>query len=89
MDAAAAAEDAAAFAANGDAEDFVFEEMKFVREKFHPVRVCSTEDAAEEMEQMGHAFFMFRNVDQKEQVNVVYKRDAGGYGVLIPVDVAA
>ena len=32
-----------------------------VREKFHAVRVCSVHEAAEEMEQMGHAFFAFRN----------------------------
>lgn len=79
---------AAAAAAADDAlaeEEDVFVEV--VREKFHAVRVCTVMEAAEEMENLGHAFFAFRNKAQDKEVNVVYKRDAGGYGVIIPVDI--
>lgn len=34
----------------------------WVREKFHPVKVCTVLEAAEEMENLGHAFYAFRNV---------------------------
>lgn len=78
-EAAAIADDALA------EEEDVFQEV--VREKFHPVKVCTVLEAAEEMENLGHAFFAFRNVAQNKEVNVVYKRDAGGYGVIIPVDI--
>lgn len=78
-EAAALADDALA------EEEDVFVDV--VREKFHPVKVCTTLEAAEEMENLGHAFFAFRNKAQKNEVNVVYKRDAGGYGVIIPVDI--
>lgn len=40
------------------------------------------------MENLGHTFFAFKNVNQGNEVNVVYKRDAGGYGVIVPVDMA-
>ena len=66
-------------------ESMDYEEI--VREKFHPVRKCTVYDAAEEMENLGHTFFAFRNVAQGNEVNVVYKRDAGGYGVIVPVDI--
>ena len=61
---------------------------EIVREKFHPVRKCTVAAAAEEMENLGHTFFAFKNVNQGNEVNVVYKRDAGGYGVIVPVDMA-
>ena len=67
------------------AESMDYEEI--VREKFHPVRKCTVYEAAEEMENLGHTFFAFRNVAQGGEVNVVYKRDAGGYGVIVPVDI--
>lgn len=66
-------------------ESMDYEEI--VREKFHPVRKCTVYEAAEEMENLGHTFFAFRNVAQGNEVNVVYKRDAGGYGVIVPVDI--
>ena len=61
---------------------------EIVREKFHTVRKCTVSAAAEEMENLGHTFFAFKNVNQGNEVNVVYKRDAGGYGVIVPVDMA-
>jgi len=41
------------------------------------------EDACLEMEMLGHDFFMFRNADTDE-INVVYKRKNGAYGLIEP-----
>lgn len=39
--------------------------------------------AIDAMEAVGHAFFLFRDTKTGD-VNVVYRRTAGGYGVLVP-----
>jgi putative sigma-54 modulation protein len=41
------------------------------------------EEAVEQMELLGHSFFVFRNASS-EQVNVVYKREDGNYGLIEP-----
>ena len=43
-------------------------------------------DAAAEMETLNHTFYAFKNIAQGGDVNVVYKRSDGGYGVIVPVD---
>lgn len=40
-------------------------------------------EAVEQMELLGHTFFMFLNATT-EQVNVLYRRSNGGYGILVP-----
>lgn len=67
-----------------DEEEFDFGTI--VREKYHAVKVMSVHAAIEEMEQVGHSFYAFRSAKDGE-INVVYARDAGGYGVLIPCDI--
>lgn len=72
-------------------EDFSFEEMpeeeetefRVVRSKHFPVKPLSTEDAILEMNLVGHQFYMFRNVETGE-INVVYRRKDGDYGLLEP-----
>jgi putative sigma-54 modulation protein len=54
-----------------------------VREKQFPVAEMSADEAAEHMELLGHDFFLFRN-EQSDEVNVVYRRREGGYGVIAP-----
>ena len=41
------------------------------------------EDAILEMNMLGHTFFMFKDI-VTEEINVVYKRKDGNYGLLIP-----
>ena len=41
------------------------------------------EEAVMEMELIGHNFFVFRN-DETDEVNVVYKRRNGSYGLIEP-----
>lgn len=79
---AAAVEAAADAAASADEIDF----DEPVVERFQAVRKCTVGDAAAEMETLNHTFFAFKNIAQGGEVNVVYKRSDGGYGVIVPVD---
>ncbi|MBA3869546.1 MAG: ribosome-associated translation inhibitor RaiA [Anaerolineae bacterium] len=54
-----------------------------VRRKEVPVGAMNEAEAVEQMELLGHAFFMFFN-GETGSVNVLYKRSSGGYGVLVP-----
>lgn len=40
-------------------------------------------EAITEMEMLGHEFFVFRN-SEDGQINVLYKREDGNYGLIIP-----
>ncbi len=63
--------------------DEALEEEPIVRHKEVYVTAMNEEDAIEQMELLGHTFFIFFN-DQTQALNVVYKRRTSGYGVLIP-----
>ncbi|NWG17874.1 MAG: ribosome-associated translation inhibitor RaiA [Chloroflexi bacterium] len=79
-----------------DVEEFIEEETPvevpaaeaapltdIVRRKAIPVTAMTEAEAIEQMELLGHAFFVFFN-DGTGSVNVLYKRSSGGYGVLVP-----
>ncbi len=56
---------------------------QIVRRKTFPVRPMSVEDAAVQMEMLGHSFFAFVNVET-ERTNILYQRKDGGLGLLEP-----
>ena len=56
---------------------------EIVRVKRHVMRPMSPEDAAIEMEAVGHNFYMFHNMESGE-VNVLYLRHDGDYGLIEP-----
>jgi putative sigma-54 modulation protein len=58
-------------------------EPSIVRRKRFPLRPMVSEEAIEQMELLGHSFFIFFNMDE-EAINVVYKRHDGNYGLLQP-----
>jgi len=60
------------------------EESVIVRRKQFPLRPMLSDEAIEQMELLGHNFFVFFNADD-EAVNVIYKRHDGNYGLLQPV----
>lgn len=64
-------------------EDIEEGERKVVRYKTFPVRPMSVEDAAVEMEMLGHSFFAFVNIDT-ERTNILYLRKDGDLGLLEP-----
>ncbi|HEY3418047.1 MAG TPA: ribosome-associated translation inhibitor RaiA [Armatimonadota bacterium] len=55
-----------------------------VRTKRFAVKPMDPEEAAMEMELIGHDFFVFRN-SESDQVNVIYRRRDGDYGLIEPV----
>ncbi len=63
-----------------DAED---DEIKIVRTKRFGMKPMFPEDACIQMELLGHNFFVFQNAETDE-VNVVYKRKNGTYGLIEP-----
>ncbi|MBP0031013.1 ribosome hibernation-promoting factor, HPF/YfiA family [Roseofilum sp. Guam] len=54
-----------------------------VRTKYFAMPPMSVEEALEQLQLVGHDFFMFRNA-QTGEINVIYERNHGGYGVLMP-----
>jgi len=54
-----------------------------VRVKRFPVKPMDAEEAVEQMELLGHDFFLFLN-DASGQFNVVYRRKDGDYGLIEP-----
>jgi putative sigma-54 modulation protein len=59
-------------------------EPQLVRTKRFPVKPMPTEEALLQMNLLGHDFFVFRNADT-EEVNVVYRRKDGNYGLIEPL----
>jgi putative sigma-54 modulation protein len=59
------------------------EEPQLVRTKQFALKPMSPEEAVLQLELVGHDFFVFKNADSGE-VNVVYKRRAGNYGLIEP-----
>ncbi len=60
------------------------EEMPIIaRTKRFPMKPMTPEEAAQQMELLHHDFFVFRNAET-EDVNVVYKREDGNYGLIEP-----
>ena len=59
------------------------EEYKLVRTKQIPLKPVTVDEAILQMNMIGHKFYMFTNVDTNE-VNVVYTREDGAYGLLEP-----
>ena len=58
-------------------------EYEIVRSKRFEVKPLTAEEAILQMNLVGHQFYMFRNADDNE-INVVYKRKDGKYGLLLP-----
>ena len=57
--------------------------VKIEKVKRFDVKPMDAEEAVMEMELVGHTFFVFRN-GETDEVNVVYKRKNGTYGLIEP-----
>jgi len=58
-------------------------EAGIVRRKRFPMRPMVAEEAMDQMELLGHDFYVFYNADD-EAVNVLYRRHDGNYGLIQP-----
>src|SRR2546430_9114510 len=56
---------------------------EIVKSKQFSVKPLSAEEAALQLELVGHDFFVFRS-DESGEVNVIYPRRLGGYGLIEP-----
>jgi putative sigma-54 modulation protein len=74
------AEIAAEYAATVDDELYV----PIARRKDIELSPMTEVEAIEQMELLGHTFFMFFNADT-QIINVLYRRTSGDYGILVPV----
>ncbi len=59
--------------------------FRIVRRKTFSTKPMTWEEAALQLELSGHPFFLFVNAETS-QVNALFKREAGGYGLLEPKD---
>ena len=59
------------------------EDPQIVRTKQFAVKPMTAEEAVLQLELVGHDFFVFRDADSDE-VNIVYRRRQGGYGLIEP-----
>jgi putative sigma-54 modulation protein len=60
------------------------ENFELVRTKRFTLKPMDVEEAILQMNMVGHNFFVFSNSGDSEQVNVVYKRNDGTYGLIEP-----
>ncbi|MCY0879217.1 MAG: ribosome-associated translation inhibitor RaiA [Firmicutes bacterium] len=56
---------------------------ELVRRKTFPSKPMTVEEALMQMDLLGHDFFAFTNAET-DVINVVYRREDGGYGLLEP-----
>ena len=63
----------------------VYEEVNYdvVRVKKFSVKPMDVDDAITQMELLGHSFFLFMNAENNT-MNVLYRRNDGSYGLLVP-----
>lgn len=64
-------------------EEEVLPPAEIVRIKRFDVRPMTPTEAIDQMELLGHQFFLFLNVEEGG-VNVVYRRRDGAYGLIMP-----
>ena len=57
--------------------------IKIIRTKKFGIKPMDPEEACIQMELLGHSFYVFNNAETDE-VNVVYKRKGGTYGLIEP-----
>jgi putative sigma-54 modulation protein len=66
-------------------EGAILSDGTLLRLKQFPMDPMTVEEAALQMEMVGHSFYMFLN-DESGQHNVLYRREDGNYGLIQPID---
>lgn len=57
--------------------------LEIVRRKRFALKPMTSGEAIDQLELLGHDFFVFRNAEEN-QINVVYRRKRGDYGLIQP-----
>lgn len=66
-----------------DSDEEIVGKDAIVRNKKFPAKPMSVDEAVMQMNLIGHSFFVFMNAET-EDMNVVYKRKDGDYGLMEP-----
>ena len=77
----------AGLAARAQVQEEIAEEKvipRVVRTKRFSIKLMSVDEAIDQMELLGHDFFLFHNAATRE-INLVYKRQDGNYSIIEPV----
>jgi ribosomal subunit interface protein len=61
---------------------------RIMRTKEFQVKPMFSDEAVEQMELLGHAFFVFRDAETSH-INVLYRREDGNYGLIVPDEKAS
>jgi len=64
-----------------------FDAINIEKRKHFPLKPMDPEEAAMAMDLLGHSFYVFRNSSTND-INVIYKRKSGNYGLIDPNDPA-
>ncbi|MFC2034908.1 ribosome hibernation-promoting factor, HPF/YfiA family [Chloroflexota bacterium] len=56
---------------------------KVIKIKRFPVKLMRTDEAIEQMELLGHDFFLFHN-EENQELNLLYRRKDGNYSIIEP-----
>lgn len=59
-------------------------EDELVRTKRFSMKPMAVDEAIMQMNMIGHSFFVFANCENGDEINVVYLRNDGKYGLIIP-----
>jgi ribosomal subunit interface protein len=70
-------------ATNGVAAEAEEQRPRIVRTKEFEVKPMFSDEAVEQMELLGHNFFVFRDAETN-RINVLYRREDGNYGLIVP-----
>jgi putative sigma-54 modulation protein len=68
---------------NGTPENIEETRPRIVRTKEFQVKPMFSDEAVEQMELLGHDFFVFSDAGTS-QINVLYRRSDGNYGLIVP-----
>lgn len=60
-----------------------YEQPKIMKTKRFAIKPMPVDEAVMQMNLLGHSFFVFSNAET-EEVNVLYKRKDGNYGLIEP-----
>ncbi len=66
-----------------DIPDYASDAPQIVKTKHFAYKPMYSDEAIEQMELLGHSFFVFTDA-QTNQINVVYRRRDGNYGLIVP-----
>lgn len=66
------------------AEEMDEDEFNIIRTKQFMLKPITVDEAILQMNMLNHSFFVFKNCDREDMINIVYKRKSGNYGLLEP-----